>query len=150
MILICLTFRASRISPVSSSGMMNYKFIYIYIIVWRVSRGAVIVVIAWFLDLQLPVKSMHITTNVVSSYPAQARCTRYNIVIKFDSDLRQVCGFLRVCLKLCPGRSNCRRSFCFTRFTYSLCFECGYLDCLWIEKVGINCHPDYNSFMLNI
>jgi hypothetical protein len=28
-----LLYRASRISPVSSRGMMNYKFIYIYIIV---------------------------------------------------------------------------------------------------------------------
>ena len=28
--------------------------------------------------------------------PRMARCTRYNIVIKFVSDLQQVCGFLRV------------------------------------------------------
>jgi hypothetical protein len=37
-----------------------------------------------------------ITTNVVSSNPAQARCTQYNIndyVIKFDSDLWQVSVF---------------------------------------------------------
>ena len=33
---------------------------------------------------------MPITTNVVSSNPAQAICTRYNIVIKVVSDLRQV------------------------------------------------------------
>jgi hypothetical protein len=40
-----------------------------------------------------------ITTNVVSSNPTQARCTRYNIdiyVIKFVSDLQQVGGFLRI------------------------------------------------------
>ena len=42
--------------------------------------GAVVVVIAWLLDLLLPVQSVHITTNVVSSNPAQVRCTRYNIM----------------------------------------------------------------------
>jgi hypothetical protein len=31
------------------------------------------------LDLQLPMHSVPITTNVVSANPAQARCTRYNI-----------------------------------------------------------------------
>jgi hypothetical protein len=29
-------------------------------------------------------------TDIVNSNPAQARCTRYTIVIKFVSDLRQV------------------------------------------------------------
>ena len=37
-------------------------------------------------------------TNVVGSNPAQARCTQYNTVIKFISDLRQVGGFLRLLL----------------------------------------------------
>jgi hypothetical protein len=32
-----------------------------------------------YLDLQLPMQSVPITSNVVSSNPAQARCTRYNI-----------------------------------------------------------------------
>ena len=32
------------------------------------------------LYLQLPMQSVYITTNVVSSYPGQARCTRYNIM----------------------------------------------------------------------
>ena len=42
-------------------------------------------------------QSVHINTNVVSSNPAHARCTRYNIMfIKFVTDLRQVGGFLRV------------------------------------------------------
>ena len=45
-------------------------------------------------DLQLPIQSVYITTNVVNSIPTQARCTRYNI--KFVGDLRQVGGFLRV------------------------------------------------------
>jgi len=41
--------------------------------------GAVMVVI-WQLDFQRPVQSVSITTNVVSSNSAQARCTRYNIM----------------------------------------------------------------------
>jgi len=32
------------------------------------------------LDLQLPVQSVPITTKVVNFNPAQARCTRYNII----------------------------------------------------------------------
>ena len=45
--------------------------------------GAVLMIL-WKLDLQL-----HITTNIVSSNPAQAKCNRYNIhVIKYVSDLR--------------------------------------------------------------
>jgi hypothetical protein len=54
-------------------------------------------VIVWSMDLQLPMQSVSITTNVVSSnlahgevYPIQ------HCVIKFVSDLRQVGGFLRV------------------------------------------------------
>jgi hypothetical protein len=33
------------------------------------------VMIVWKLDLQLPMQSVPITTEVVSSNPAQARCT---------------------------------------------------------------------------
>ena len=55
--------------------------------------GAVVVMIVWWLDLQLPVQLVPITT---SSNPAQARHTWYNIVIKVVSDLRQVGGFLWV------------------------------------------------------
>jgi hypothetical protein len=40
--------------------------------------GAVVIVL--LLDLQLPMQSVSITTNVVSSNPAQVRCTRYNII----------------------------------------------------------------------
>jgi hypothetical protein len=32
------------------------------------------------LDLQLPMQPVHITNKVVSSNPAQAMCTRYNIL----------------------------------------------------------------------
>ena len=41
------------------------------------------VVIVWYiilLALELSMQSVPITTNVVSSNPAQARCTRYNIM----------------------------------------------------------------------
>ena len=42
---------------------------------------AVVVVIIWYLDLQIPMQSsMPITTDVVSSNSAQERCTRYNII----------------------------------------------------------------------
>ena len=43
-------------------------------------------------NLQLPMLSVPITTNVVSSNPAQAI---QHCMINFVSDLRQVCGFLR-------------------------------------------------------
>jgi len=38
------------------------------------------VMIVWQLDLQLPMQSVLITTNAVSSNPAQAKYTRYNII----------------------------------------------------------------------
>ena len=50
------------------------------------------VVFVWQLDSQLPMQSVPITTNVVSSNPAHGQV--YSIqhyVIKFVSDLRQVC-----------------------------------------------------------
>jgi hypothetical protein len=50
-----------------------------------------VVVIAWWLDLQLPLQSLPITTKIVSSNPAHAEV--YSIqhyVIKFVSDLRDV------------------------------------------------------------
>ena len=55
---------------------------------------AAVVMIIWYLDLQLPMQSVHITTKVVSLNPAHGEV--YSIqhyVIKFISDLRQVCGF---------------------------------------------------------
>ena len=56
---------------------------------------AVMVLIKWWLHLQLPMQSMPITTKVVSSKPVHDKV--YSIqhyVIKFGSDLRQVGGFL--------------------------------------------------------
>jgi len=49
------------------------------------------------LDLQLPMQSVPITTNILSSNPTH--CEVHSIqhyVIKFVIDLRQVCGYLRV------------------------------------------------------
>jgi hypothetical protein len=37
-------------------------------------------VIVWLLDLQLPKQLVSFTTNVASSNPAQAMCTRYNVL----------------------------------------------------------------------
>ena len=48
------------------------------------------VVIVWYLDLQLPMQSVPITTNVMSSNLAQAI---QHYVIKFASDLWQFRGF---------------------------------------------------------
>jgi hypothetical protein len=36
-----------------------------------ISTGVVVVMIVWLLDLQLPMQSVPITTNVVSSNPAR-------------------------------------------------------------------------------
>ena len=58
--------------------------------------GTIVVMVVQELDLQLPVQSVPITTNV-SSKPVHGEV--YSIqhyVIKFASDLRQVGGFLRV------------------------------------------------------
>jgi hypothetical protein len=54
---------------------------------------AVMVMIVWWLDLQLPTQSVSINTNVVSSNLTQAI---QHYVIKFVSDLLQVGGFLQL------------------------------------------------------
>ena len=41
-------------------------------------------------SIQLPMQSVPITTNVVSLNLSRARCTQYNIMIKFIGNLRQV------------------------------------------------------------
>ena len=53
----------------------------------------VVVVSVWYFDLQLPMQSVPIITNVVSSIPTQAI---QHYVIKFVGNLRQVGGFLLV------------------------------------------------------
>jgi hypothetical protein len=58
---------------------------------------AAVVVIVWYLDFQLPIQSVPITTNVVRSNPVHGEVYSIQLyVIKFVSDLRQVSGFLRV------------------------------------------------------
>ena len=53
-------------------------------------------------DLQLPMRSVSFTTQVVSSNLAHGEVYLIQIyVIKFISDLRQVCGFMRVLWVLC-------------------------------------------------
>jgi hypothetical protein len=67
-----------------------YNYEYIFHVNW--GRSGLIV---WQLDLQLPVQSVSITTEVVSSNPVHGEV--YSIqhyVIKFVSDLQQVGGFL--------------------------------------------------------
>jgi hypothetical protein len=59
--------------------------------------GPVVVVLVWYLYLQLPLQSVHITTKAMSSNPVDGEM--YSIqhyVIKFVSDLRQTGGSLRV------------------------------------------------------
>jgi hypothetical protein len=54
-------------------------------------------VIAWQLDLQLPVQSVLITTKVVSANPVNGEVYLIqHYGIKFVIDLGQVSGFLRV------------------------------------------------------
>ena len=57
---------------------------------------AVVVVIIWHFDLQLPIQSVPITTH--GCYEFESRLGRgvQHYVIKFGSDLQQVDGFLRV------------------------------------------------------
>ena len=54
---------------------------------------AVVVVIVWWLDLQLPVQSVPITTKIVSLNPVHGEVYLIqHYVIKIVSDLRQVGG----------------------------------------------------------
>ena len=80
---------------------MNRSYSVIYLTVTDstllLDFSGVVVVIVWFLDLQLPVQSVSITTKVVSSNPFHGKV--YSIqqcVIKFVNYLRQVGGFHRV------------------------------------------------------
>ena len=61
----------------------------------------VVVVIVWYLDLQIYVQSVPITTKVVNSNPADVEVYLIqHYVIEFVSVLRQVGVFLRVLLKV--------------------------------------------------
>jgi hypothetical protein len=72
---------------------MMYQWIHIFIN----NLEAIVVVIVMQLDLQLPMQSVPITINVVSSSPSHGEVhSIQHYVIKFVSDLRQVGGFLLV------------------------------------------------------
>jgi hypothetical protein len=64
-----------------------------FTLIFNYYLGIVVVVIVRWLDLQLPVQSVPITTKVVSSYPVYSI---QHYVIKFVSDFWQVGGFLWV------------------------------------------------------
>ena len=63
-------------------------FEYVYILDLQILRfhpvpkysQAFVVVIVWWLDLQLHMQLLSITTKVVSSNPTPVGCTRYNIM----------------------------------------------------------------------
>jgi hypothetical protein len=58
-----------------------FNFTYVSVLsILHCPHVAVVVVIVWWLDLQLPVQSVPITTKVVSSNPIMTLCTRYNIM----------------------------------------------------------------------
>ena len=58
---------------------------------------ALVVVIVWWLDLQLHMQSVPITTKVVSSNLAHGEAYLTELyVTKVDSDIRQIGGFLPV------------------------------------------------------
>ena len=74
----------------TKSDISNFVVILIYL-------SSDIVVIVWLFDLQLPVQSVPVTTNVVSSNPVHGEVySIHHYVINFVSDLRQVGGFLLV------------------------------------------------------
>jgi hypothetical protein len=52
----------------------------LYMYIYLSMQEAIVVVIAYQLDLQLPMQSVPITTKVVRLNPAQVMCTRCNIM----------------------------------------------------------------------
>ena len=83
-------------------------------------QGADLIVIVWQFDLQLPMESVPITTNVVSSNLIHGKV--YSIqhyMIKFVSDLRQVSGFLRV-FRFPPSKKIDSRSHDITKILLKL------------------------------
>ena len=85
-----------KIGKVVSEEMSKVDFS-IYSKYGHIEGGANMAMTVWLLNLQLPVQSVSITTKVVSLNPAQGEV--YSIqpyVIKFVSDLWQVCCFLPI------------------------------------------------------
>ena len=60
---------------ISYIGIRCYTVPTVYFLCSIICWGAVVVVILWKLDLQLPMQSVSITTNIVSSNLAQSKCT---------------------------------------------------------------------------
>ena len=83
-----------------------YYFIQIVnylILIFTICIGVVVVVTVWYVDLQLPMQSVPITTKVVSLNPIHGKVhSIQHYVIKLVSDLLQVSGFLRVLWFLPP------------------------------------------------
>ena len=70
-----------------------YALFGIRLLICRI-KYVVVAVIVWFLDLQLPMQSVPITTDCeFESWSGQGV---QNYLIEFVSDLRQIGGFLRV------------------------------------------------------
>ena len=70
-------------------------YIHVVYVEYLMYRGAVVFLIIWWLDLQLPIQSVPINTNTMCSNSSHGGV--YSIqhyVIKFVSDLRQVGNFL--------------------------------------------------------
>jgi hypothetical protein len=71
-----------------TSSIHNYNRVYFSVLYYfsiqikynLLYSGVAVVMFVQQLDLQLPMQSVLITTNVGSSNTAQARCTRYNIM----------------------------------------------------------------------
>jgi hypothetical protein len=77
--------------PFSSSSVHSITTLTSYLNGSRLGRDRMVV-----RDLQLPIQSVPITTNVVSSKPVHGEVySKQHYVIKFVSDLRQVGGVLR-------------------------------------------------------
>ena len=66
---MCFTIKKDKIIFLSTINSFTHQ------------QGVVVVVIVWQLAFQLPVQSVPIITNVVSSNPSHVRCTRYNIIM---------------------------------------------------------------------
>ena len=74
-----------------------FQSIYFRLYIISINKGAVVVVIVWYLDVKLPIQSVPITIKVGSSNSAHGEM--YSIqhyMIKFISDLWHFGGFLRV------------------------------------------------------
>ena len=88
---VCYTYR--KMIKLGKNCLANFILQCIFYIDVRILLLSIACII-WQLDLQLPVESVPITTNVVSSTPVHGKVYLIqHYVIKFISDLRQVSGF---------------------------------------------------------